>query len=229
LDASSYRPVDAHRRSLNKNMSSGSALSAVKPKRKGGATKQAPRAGNRQQDLLDAAALLFAQRGYEGMSMRELATKVGMLHGSIYYHFPSKDDLFLTVYEEANRRSKENFAKVLEGITDPWERLEAACIGHVEAILQENHYALVVRQLVMPQNEELRRRIIELRDKHEDLFRKLIDDLPLPGGVNRKYLRLALLGALSHTQVWYKAGGDTPKTIARRFLRLFGLPDDGKK
>lgn len=210
-------------------MSSGSALSAVKPKRNGGATKQAPRAGNRQQNLLDAAALLFAQRGYEGMSMRELATKVGMLHGSIYYHFPSKDDLFLTVYEEANRRSKAHFAKALEGIADPWERLEAACIAHVEAILQENHYALVVRQLVMPQNEELRRRIVELRDKHEDLFRKLIDDLPLPGNVNRKYLRLALLGALNHTQVWYKTGGDTPRTIARRFLRLFGRSDDGKK
>jgi len=211
-------------------MSSGSALSAVKPKRKAGATKQAPRPGNRQQELLDAAAHLFSQRGYEGMSMRELATAVGMLHGSIYYHFPSKDDLFLTVYEEANRRSKQHFAEALKGIADPWDRLEAACVAHVEAILQENSYALVVRQLVMPQNEELRRRIIELRDQHEDLFRKLIDDLPLPNSVNRKYLRLALLGALSHTQVWYKSGGDPPKTIARRFLRLFGRPEkDGKK
>ena len=63
------------------------------------ASSRAPRQDNRRQQLLDVAARLFRERGYHVTSMRDIAREVGMLSGSIYYHFPSKEEMLLAVYE----------------------------------------------------------------------------------------------------------------------------------
>ena len=51
------------------------------------------RPDNRREELLRAAARLFAEHGFEATSMRDIAGAVGMLAGSMYYHFPSKEEL----------------------------------------------------------------------------------------------------------------------------------------
>ncbi|MBS0473428.1 MAG: TetR/AcrR family transcriptional regulator [Proteobacteria bacterium] len=182
------------------------------------------RANNRQQDVLDQAAKLFGQSGYDGTSMRDVANAVGMLHGSLYYHYPSKEDLFLAVYAEGKRRNDALFADALDGIDDPWDRLEAVCVAHIQASRDESAYSLVLRQHILSANGEFRRRLVAMRDSHEDLFRRLIEALPLPRSVDRKYFRLLLLGGLMHAPVWYRPGGDPPKTVVRAFLALLGRP-----
>ena len=58
----------------------------------------------RQQLILHAAAELFASQGYDRTSIRDIAAKVGLLPGSVYHHFPSKEDIYLGVYREGFRR-----------------------------------------------------------------------------------------------------------------------------
>jgi hypothetical protein len=60
--------------------------------------------------------------------------------------------------------------------------------------------------------------LLKLRRDYEMRFRKLIEDLALPPGVDRHYLRLLLFGALNWSQVWYRSGGDSPEVVARRFV-----------
>jgi AcrR family transcriptional regulator len=57
--------------------------------------------------LLDAAEELFAERGFAGTSLADVAEAAGVSKGAIYHHFPSKDDLFLALLEQhfAERRS----------------------------------------------------------------------------------------------------------------------------
>lgn len=51
-------------------------------------------------DLLTTAAAVFAQRGYEGATVEEIAERAGYSHGAVYSNFAGKDDLFLAVFEE---------------------------------------------------------------------------------------------------------------------------------
>ncbi|HEY0300380.1 MAG TPA: TetR/AcrR family transcriptional regulator [Rhizomicrobium sp.] len=195
----------------------------VKPRSAQGEVRAAAKkANNRQQDVLDHAAGLFSRHGYDGTSMRDVAAAVGMLHGSLYYHYPSKEDLFLAVYAEGKRRNDATFAGVLEDTGDPWDRLEAVCIAHIQASRDESPYALVLRQQMLPDSGDFRARLIAMRDAHEDMFRKLIDALPLAKSVDRKYFRLLLLGGLAHTHIWDRPCGDSPRTIVRNFLTLLG-------
>ena len=61
--------------------------------------------------------------------MRDIAKAVDMLPGSIYYHFSSKDELLVTVYEQGVRRISEKVDTAASAETDPWRRLEAASIS----------------------------------------------------------------------------------------------------
>ncbi len=177
-----------------------------------------PRQDNRRQRLLDAAARLFRSHGYHATSMRDIARAVGMLPGSIYYHFSSKDELLVTVYEQGVRRITEKVDTAASAETDPWRRLEAACIAHLETLLDHSDYAQVVIRVLPDDAEPVRPRLIALRDQYEARLKQLVDALELPAHADRHYLRLLLIGALNWSQVWYRPGGDSPRTIAQRFL-----------
>ena len=182
--------------------------------------ERAPRQDNRRSALLDAAATHFAERGFHATSTRELAAAVGMLPGSIYYHFPSKSDLLVAVYDEGVQRIEAAVAHAIDGIDAPWARLEAACTAHLEALLDGSAYARVVVRVQPEDAGEADAALIALRDRYEALFAELVATLELPDASARRALRLLLLGALNWVQHWYRPGRDTPRTIVRRFMGL---------
>jgi len=185
-----------------------------------GALSRAPRQDNRRQQLLDAAARLFRERGYHVTSMRDIAREVGMLSGSIYYHFPSKEEMLLAVYEEGLRHIAERVDRAVAEPLPAWERLEAGCAAHLEAMLELSDYTQVMIRVLPPEGGKVAQRLLELRDQHEARFRQLIDALELPDAADRRYLRLLLMGALNWSHVWYHPGGDSPATIAHRMIDL---------
>lgn len=181
---------------------------------------RAPRQDNRRQQLLDVAARLFRERGYHVTSMRDIAHEVGMLSGSIYYHFSSKEDLLLAVYEEGLRHIAERVDAAVAAQKTPWERLEAGCTAHLEALLELSDYTQVMIRVLPPEGGKVAERLLELRDQYEARFRELIDALALPEAADRRYLRLLLMGGLNWSHVWYRPGGDTPAIIAHRMIDL---------
>ncbi len=180
------------------------------------------RKDNRRARILNAAAAQFSVSGYSGTSVRDIATAADMLPGSMYYHFASKEELLAAVHEVAIARVKETVLAAITDQADPWERLEAACVAHVAAMLENKEYGSVVAtELPSRHASALRDTMIAQRNDYEKIFRTLIDDLPLDPGCNRKYLRLALVGAMNWTLAWYRTDGDSPETIAREILRWF--------
>jgi TetR/AcrR family transcriptional regulator, cholesterol catabolism regulator len=185
-----------------------------------GIAVRAPRQDNRRQQLLDVAARLFRERGYHVTSMRDIAHEVGMLSGSIYYHFPSKEELLLSVYEEGLRHIAEQVDAAVAAQNTPWERLEAGCAAHLEALLELSDYTQVMIRVLPPEGGKVAERLLELRDRYEARFRELIGALELPDSADRRYLRLLLMGGLNWSHVWYHPGGDPPAVIAHRMIDL---------
>lgn len=183
-----------------------------------------PRADNRLSLVLDAAARLFAEKGYGATSMRDIAGAVGMLPGSLYYHFASKEELLVAVYEEGVRRIKAALAPALARPGDPWQRLENACAAHLAGLLEGSDYGQVVIRVRPDDAPDVASRLVALRDEYEHAFSQAIQDLPLPPRTDRRALRLMLLGALNWSQTWYRPGKDSPQALARRFVRLLRDP-----
>ena len=187
------------------------------------APERAPRQDNRRQLLLDAAAGLICRRGFHGTSMRDIGRATDMLAGSIYYHFPSKDELLVAIYTEGVRRIAERVDGAVARATDPMKRLEAACVAHLEMLLTDSDYAQVVVRVLPEDAPAVSARLTALRDDYEERFRRLIAALGLPRA-RRRYARLTLLGGLNGAQAWYRPGGDSPARIARRVLECLREP-----
>jgi AcrR family transcriptional regulator len=148
----------------------------------------------RREELLAAAARVFSARGYEGASLREICTAAGILPGSMYHHFSSKEDLYVSVHGEGFRHLN-------------------------EVVERSDVVAVTSASLFHMESAHLQRRLNRERAAYEDRFRKLIQALPLPAEVDRSLLRLTLLGAINWTRIWYRPGKRTPAQIAHHLVQ----------
>src|SRR5438105_13617480 len=87
----------------------GMAVERLTPERRRELTRSA---------LVEAAADVFARRGYDGASLEEIAEAAGFTRGAIYSNFGSKEDLMLAVVERYNETLVGAFSDTLERATD---------------------------------------------------------------------------------------------------------------
>src|SRR5260370_39444809 len=90
---------------------------------------------------LCGSARLVAKGGFEAASMRDIAGKAGMVAGSMYYHFPSKNDLIAAVYAAGVAEIGAADDPAIARSRAPWPRLEAACRAHLETLLADSRPA----------------------------------------------------------------------------------------
>jgi AcrR family transcriptional regulator len=179
------------------------------------------RAHSRLPQLLDEAARAFSQRGFAAASVREIVGPIGMLPGSLYCHFETKEALLVAVYKEGVERISFAVDAAVAPLSEPWARLEAAAVAHLRSLLDQTDYSQVVIRIRPGDAPAVDHELTALRDRYESRWGKLVAALPLERGVNRSDLRLFLMGALNWSQTWYREGGaSTPERIARRYVGL---------
>lgn len=192
------------------------------------ATKLEARGGeSRREALLDAAAEMFAAKGYDGTSIRDIAGAVGMLPGSLYYHFKSKEDLLIAVYRKGVARFEAAIDQALASTgADPWQAIEAACAAHLSILLDGGDYARIVNpEFVRSFPADMLPTLNAERDRYERHFEKLIAALPLSPETDRWLFKVALFGSLNWSQTWYRKGRYTPQDIAAAFIGMLRKQD----
>ncbi|QJW99455.1 TetR/AcrR family transcriptional regulator [Frigoriglobus tundricola] len=91
----------------------------------------------RREELLSAAAKVFARSGYPGTEVQEIAAACGLAKGTVYLYFPSKEELFLATVDRAMIRLCHHVRETCAGIDDPLDRLAAAVRSYF-AFFQSN-------------------------------------------------------------------------------------------
>ncbi|MFU8864752.1 MAG: TetR/AcrR family transcriptional regulator [Rhodobacterales bacterium] len=181
---------------------------------------------NRREELLDRAGELMAAKGYDGTSMRDIATAVGMLPGSLYYHFDSKESLFLALHQRVvtvmETRVRDALAKAEQHGLGPWDRLEAASTAHLEGLIETGNLVAIVSPEFLGEREGISSQIRLERRRYEQIFRELFAALALPDDVDRTVLRLHLFGALNWAPIWFDtAKGHDARSVARQIMAVF--------
>lgn len=175
----------------------------------------------RSEIIINAAAELFNSMGYDRTSIRDIASRVGLLPGSIYHHFPSKEDLYIAVHREGFRRVMQRARAAGDGIADPWEKLRRFCEVHVSEMVEGAAVDRITgTNLAQIGHEALLARVQPFREEYEQVFRELLDALPLRPGTDRSLLRLFLLGGMNWVHLWYRKGKHTPREIAQQMVEM---------
>lgn len=179
--------------------------------------------GARRDDILQAAAALFASKGYAATSIRDIADSVGLLSGSLYYHFTSKEEILLEAHARGVAQVTEAVRAAIEAHSEPWQTITAACKAHLSVLLGPSPFS----QVITPQfpgsfEGALRQTLLDQRNDYEALLKGLVTDLSLPDQVDARLFRLALLGALNWAQTWYRESGpSSPEEIANDIIDMF--------
>jgi AcrR family transcriptional regulator len=85
---------------------------------------------NLREDLCQAAAKEFAEKGFHQASMESIGQRLGMTKGAVYRHFSSKHELFRETFHSLQTQREELFQSQLQG-GDPLEQLEALLRCHL--------------------------------------------------------------------------------------------------
>ena len=100
----------------------------------------------RREQLLDVGRTLFAERGYDGTAVEEIASRAGVSKPVVYEHFGGKEGLYAVVVDREVQRLMDSFTTALSG-ESPRELLEQACLvllTYVEE--QRDGFRILVRE-----------------------------------------------------------------------------------
>ena len=175
----------------------------------------------RRQEILEAAAQLFAERGYKATSIRQIADAAGMMAGSLYYHIESKESLFVEIHNRALDAAASRIFSAIAPHTAPWARLEAACTELLDIQLSLTSITLPMMNSIVSAPPDVRDALVKKRDEFESIFRNIIDDLPLPATIDRDIYRILLLRALNTANDWYRSGRMSHDQIAHQIFTIF--------
>ena len=176
----------------------------------------------RRTELTREAAKLFAQKGYHGTSIGDIADALGVRKGSLYAHIESKEDLlYATMLDGAAA-----FHAALDAIPDDLpatERIRLALRAHLRVVAEQLDVATVFvrewRYLEGPRRDE----ILAERRRYEERIRELFRDgrelSELRADLDEAVAALLLLSAANWAYTWLQAGRDTDE-LADRFFAL---------
>jgi AcrR family transcriptional regulator len=175
----------------------------------------------RQEEICIAAVILFYQKGYEATGMRELASMLGMTVANVYNFFKSKEDLLFFVLEKIMVAAIKNVTAAVSPVEDPTQQLSAIVIAHIQFHGENQQEALVSDSEVRSLQGENMKRIIDYRDKYENVFREVLERGIASGHfapVNAKMTTIAIITMCTQVAYWYKPEGNwTLQEIATNY------------
>ncbi|MGW2178580.1 TetR/AcrR family transcriptional regulator [Streptomyces sp. NPDC001732] len=140
-----------------------------------------PRRGNTRQRIQDVALQLFAEQGYEKTSLREISERLDVTKAALYYHFKTKEDILISIFEDLNRPLGELIAwgreqpRTLETKKEILRRYSAAltAASPLFQFVQENQAS--VRELSI--GRTVKKRVMDLVDLFMDPGASLVDQM----------------------------------------------------
>jgi TetR/AcrR family transcriptional regulator, cholesterol catabolism regulator len=185
-----------------------------------------PRVGDERWDeLLSVAADVFAKKGYKSTSLQDIADRLGMLKGSLYYYINSKEELLYEVIRGVYREGSANLQQLVELPGDGLTKIRRACEGHVVFLIEHlTGTTVLLHEMNMLSPE--RRAAITGQDKdYLHIVRQLVvlgqEDGSVKPDADPHLTALAIMGAMNWIYRWYKPGGRySPQQIGRQYADL---------
>jgi AcrR family transcriptional regulator len=166
-----------------------------------------------QEQLIDAAAKVFAEKGYEAARVEDVAAELGVLQGSIYYHVGSKAALHRLVRVRRFKTISDRVEEIADGTGTTRDKLQRAVVAHLHHI--DTYLAESPQWFNVPRDPrktpEESAEDAALTAHYRRIWRSIllegIDAGELRADLDVSVSVLTILGALNWTALWYEREG----------------------
>lgn len=174
--------------------------------------------------VMAAAIAVISERGYAAATVQEVADRVGMLKGSLYYYFASKEDLLFRILEECHAEARQIAEDVAALDLAPLEHLleyvRRTSVWYLENTERANIYFSEGRQL----SDEKRVQLLQLKDAFESRIIDLVSKAQAAGtastAASASLTGAYLIGALNSVRNWPVTEHADPGSAAETFVAL---------
>lgn len=176
--------------------------------------------------ILERAARLIYEKGYEGTSMQDIADACGLTKAGLYHHVPTKEALLLAIMEYGMDLFEEVVLARVEHITDPLERLRMTMLHNLELVTTDSSKEVTI---ILHEHQTLTgeaQKKINARKKRyvrflEDSFRQAMARGQIRS-VDPTIASFSLLGTVLWTYKWYRPDGRiSPQELSAGTIDLF--------
>lgn len=175
--------------------------------------------------VLAAALAAFVEKGYDGASIREIASRAGLSVPGLYHHYPSKQALLVgltnVVMRDLLDRSR---AAVSEAGPTPGERFDAVIESLLRFHMYRREQAFVASRETRSMEPESRQAYIALRDEQQEMLDDIVRDgvaaghfrTPFPEDASRAVVTMCVA-----VSTWYREDGPlSPDELVERYLAI---------
>jgi AcrR family transcriptional regulator len=174
-----------------------------------GKARMAAKAVERREEIVRGASAVLRTRRSGALRMEEVAERLGLVKGNIYYYFKDRQDLIYHCHERCIEMSLEALQEIAGKNASAEERLRQLLRRHIEVIIGSDYGGAMLADI-----DELkpaqRRRNVAMRDKFEAGVRKVIAE-GIAGGEFRKIdvtlAGFAILGSINWIPKWHREDG----------------------
>jgi AcrR family transcriptional regulator len=180
--------------------------------------------GARKQQIIDAAARVFREKGYDGATLRDIAQEAGLLPGSLYYHIRSKEELLRLIVEQPIRALQAQLEAIVASDTSPAQKLAEALAAQLRAF--DTHYPyLFVHLHNLLQVDTMHPDIQKRARRYEEFWQQILTQGvrvgEFPPDLDVKVAAFAIIGMCNWMHRWYRRDGRLSiEEIIQQFSRL---------
>jgi len=164
-----------------------------------------------REDILEAAAQVFRQKGFHGASMNDIAEAVNLQKASLYHHVSSKQEILLEILDRALQLLLERISSITTQNIPADQKLRLMIREYMQILAENVDLATVLLFEHRALERRQHARHVPNRDKFEALWRDVLTE-----GVDKKIFKCddialatrALLGLMNWTITWYREDGD---------------------
>ena len=162
-----------------------------------------------KQRILDAAARLLADKGYEATTLDDVAEVARVSKGTIYYNFASKEDIFWAVVLPRVESSLEFINHVTREKLPPRDALRYLIQTGIQRV-QDPAQRYIYFQEMLPLNDTMRKSLRDIERTYETGLANIIRAGQKTGEINEgdpRVMALIAIGTIARTARWYDPSG----------------------
>ncbi|VYU66843.1 TetR family transcriptional regulator [Clostridium tertium] len=128
--------------------------------------------------IFESAIQVFSNCGYSGATMDEVVARAGVAKGSLYYHFKSKEELFMFIIKEGINLIHEEVEKATRGIDNPYEIIKESAKVQLKYVYDNKDlFKVIISQIwgIGDRNNMLREEIKSILEQNSKKFKAVMD------------------------------------------------------
>lgn len=195
-----------------------------------------PRVDNRQEQIIDIACRLFARRGYEGTSLRDIAEEAKITKAALYYHFPNKEALYHRIVLDSLQALIYHVRAAVDLAPSALEKVRQFMLVSADFMdADRDSWMAGSNAFWMGAESEPRTLAVALRNEYEAMLRTCISDAITSGEFRKSNVAMTgrfLLSSLNQISRWHNPkGAMSIREVIEQYLdmALHGLQAPTKK